>query len=344
VFVSRMAERHFIVDPQIIAVPTDPTLVTDYVAGLAQWLPSLARRRAECSIVGRTVEALFEDGRFPTHEAIAGVLAKAAVREFSILDIRNLLRLLVETEPYLEHHTGFTCVAANRIEVNPPELIFRLGSHVGDALEQALAAAALAQEDGWCKDGVYWATLSRPRDCIWLNAKSHVVLAECLDRSLLQVDRNVEINCRIITQVDEFDSIGEISKLYRNPEEAVKLAVVRLRRNGVCCPTKLPEIAAGGDFVSSIETLGLHRQPAVLDTIFQRAALATLNQLANVTGAKLHPVRTAPAADAPQVERPDGARLWRCMVTKTGAGYRLHFWKLPSGAIELDSVMTESEC
>lgn len=338
-----MTRRHIIVDPFVVATPTEPAQLSEYVAGLAEWLPALARRREECSVIERSVAILLEEGRFPTFEAIAALLAKSESAEYSVVDIRNLLRVVVETEPYLEHHLRRRSVAVEQLEATPREPIERMGKRVEETIEQALVMVALAQQEGWAADGVYWATTSWPVEAEGLDTHAFVTLVELLDGSVQAVNVGIDGHCRVVTRVEDLDDIQRVADLYRDPSAAVMAVLDRLRRAGLPCSLEQPQVLVADGFVESVEALAIHRHPAVLETVFQRAALAAVGHLDGVSGAKLHPVRTSSAADSPQVVRDDGARLWRCMVTKRGAGYRLHFWSLPGGGIELVAVMRESE-
>jgi len=54
---------------------------------------------------------------------------------------------------------------------------------------------------------------------------------------------------------------------------------------------------------------------------------------------QVHQLRTSEAGNAPTVVRDDGATCWRAnLQTKTASARRLHWWQLPSGAIELSAV------
>jgi hypothetical protein len=130
--------------------------------------------------------------------------------------------------------------------------------------------------------------------------------------------------------------------LYEDPPRATRYAFDHELTDSERSGLSLGAVATGANFITSIEGCGLHNQPAILRRIFRLSARAACNALAEMPGAKLHPVRTSDAADAPQVERRDKAKLWRCMVTKSGAGYRLQYWSLPGGGIQLQGVMVES--
>jgi hypothetical protein len=57
-----------------------------------------------------------------------------------------------------------------------------------------------------------------------------------------------------------------------------------------------------------------------------------------------HPPRANAAGDTPPHRRDDGATCFRVAVEKNvAAARRLHFWKLPDGAIELSRVVVHDD-
>src|SRR5580704_7896553 len=149
-----MASRHLLIDP--------------FVIGLMNWLPSLTRRRGECSIAQRAVAVLLEEDRFPTRDKILDLLRQAANAEYSVVDIQNMLRIVAETEPFFENHTGVDMVAASEFSIDPPGALSRLSERLQAVSQNTLVVAAMEMADGRWRGGVYWATTSWPFDPRWL--------------------------------------------------------------------------------------------------------------------------------------------------------------------------------
>jgi hypothetical protein len=336
-----VVERHVVVDPYVLAVPSDATTTSAYVKGLVDWVPILSARRHESSFFHSALVVLMEENRFPTHDTLSPLLSRAGAQEYSVFDLLQMVSVLAATEPFFENFVERRSAAATAVAVSPTAVIDRLSARLGGATRDALVLAAVAHEAGWCPHSTYWATSTWNSPDDWVETTARVSLVELSNGDLESVDRAVTSVLRVLTETEEIEFSDALEDVYKTPGAAVALVLHRLRRYDSTIPAAVT-VLAGDKFVGSLEAHGVQNQPAVLETVFHRAALAALGRLAQISGAKLHPVRTSKAANAPQVERADGAKLWRCMVTKTGAGYRLHYWTLTGDGIELDEVMQEA--
>lgn len=96
------------------------------------------------------------------------------------------------------------------------------------------------------------------------------------------------------------------------------------------------EPALGRDFLASVETVqGISR-----DRIVEVCAHVVCGRAPAIAGLELHPLRSSEGGDAPQRQRADGAKAWRCSLQSgTPSARRLHYWALPDGRIELAKVV-----
>jgi hypothetical protein len=288
------------------------------------------------------MHVLVQEDRFPTHVNLPALLTRAGAQEYSVVDLLQLVRALTATEPFFETFIKRRAVAADDIEVSPADVIDRLGQDLGATTRNSLVLAAVAQDSGWCPDSTYWATSVWNGSSDWIETTAQVSMVESFGGDLEVLERQISGVIRVLTETKEIEFSHSLEDLYSNPEQAVALVLRRLREYDSTIPSTVV-VTAGANFVTSLEAHGMHHHPGLLETVFHRAVLAALGRLGQIKGAKLHWVRTSKAADAPQKERADGAKLWRCMVTQKGAGYRLHFWTLTDGSVELEAVMQESE-
>jgi hypothetical protein len=158
-------------------------------------------------------------------------------------------------------------------------------------------------------------------------------MLERLDGTVLEVNQPIANTFELLADPASAEADITVEDLYADPDRAT--AMMHAEVDG-------SRIGAATHFVASLESFNIHRQPAILRAVYRRAALAALGRLHQLDGADLHAVRENANADAAQVTRDDGAKLWRCTVTKRGAGYRLDYWALRDGAgIQLDRVVTE---
>lgn len=338
-----MAGYHVIIDPDLLRLPMQADDAGTYVESLIEWLPFLMRNRSDCSLLEGAVVVMLEEGTFPTHELLRPLLSQAGLVEYSLNDLRNLVRVVAESEPFLEQHLGRRTVAASQIVVDPAYTTDRLGGRLGSITKEGLALAALAQSEGWCPKGVYWATNRWELNSRAIETDAHIELTELSSGELKEDDVDVHGMFHVLSTTAEMEELRPLEQLYVTPVDAVRHVLSAMRRRGVFSGDP-PDIRAAPAFVAALERYNLQHQPSVLATVFERAALAAVGLLSSIAGAKVHPVRTDRAADAPQVERSDGSRLWRCMVTKKGAGYRLHYWTLPGGGVELETILVEAKC
>ncbi|HVB73955.1 MAG TPA: hypothetical protein VNE38_10400, partial [Ktedonobacteraceae bacterium] len=76
-------------------------------------------------------------------------------------------------------------------------------------------------------------------------------------------------------------------------------------------------------------------------------AAVIADQAKHIKGYKLHELRESEAANSSQRTRArDNAKAWRLMISKHGAGWRMHYWQISTEAgsiIEFSNVVKESD-
>ncbi|MFO0589669.1 MAG: hypothetical protein U0441_19175 [Polyangiaceae bacterium] len=110
----------------------------------------------------------------------------------------------------------------------------------------------------------------------------------------------------------------------------------------------LSVLQIGNHFWRSLEKTGILQDSGATAKLLKICAciLADRHEEMNVDRRDL---RRSAAPDSKQRTREsDGAKAWRLTITKTGAGYRLHYWDVPASAergrtIELANVLRERE-
>jgi predicted RNA-binding protein with RPS1 domain len=96
------------------------------------------------------------------------------------------------------------------------------------------------------------------------------------------------------------------------------------------------EPALGPEFLESLASVQGVRREKVAEV----CAHVVSGRAAEIAGLELHPLRTSEAGDAPQRERADRAKAWRCSIqTGTPSARRLHYWRLPDGSVEIAKVV-----
>ena len=337
-----MCDRHIVIDPILIAVPADPAAYVAYLHRLIDWLSCLSEYREICSIPSEAVYRLMDIDRYPNRSRIAEVLRSVGDPSITLIDVLNLVRVIAESEPFLEHHTRLKAGVVGRLTIDPTSVVDRQPTEVREPVRVALGLASLARQNGWASRSARLATLREEDWPAEVRVEGELAIVELLDGGYLQ-DQQVAGLFAVMASPDSIDCDLSIQELWTDCKAALGwLARVNLS-DADRASANPSAVCYGAAFVESVCQCGIDKQPAVLEQLLMRGLLAGMGRLKDVAGAKLHPCRESEDANAAQRVRDDGAKLWRCMVTRTGAGYRLHYWSRPDGRVELDSVMVESE-
>lgn len=337
---------HVIVDPYVIALPLvdEQRDASAYLEGLIRWANRLRTSDVLHTTPERCVENMIATGAFPTLQCLKEFIYQKRVTGISAVDVANCVRSIADRRPYTEDAVNVhALLRSDDCIVAPAAVIDRLNTPLAGSFADCLFAVVVSDANN--SENVAVGTIGladKPRE-IMLNGT--VASYERADRTVLD---NIAVSSQIALLHDEDydaeeDAAVEWCEVYGNVTEVVSAALRELHRRPEFATTKCTDISYGSEFVSSIQKLGLHQQAPILKRIFVLAVYAGIGIIARISGAKLHPVRKSKAADADQMLREDGAKLWRCMVTQKGAGFRLHYWSLVDGRIELDRILVESE-
>jgi len=226
--------------------------------------------------------------------------------------------------------------------VSPQLLLDRLPETVRQAGEQALFIAAFAISEELLEVLLYGTREVDLGGAESVAVAGTVGLVEWANGEIESRGAAIAAELPLVSNPHDLIEPATWEAVMHDPAEATRHVYTHDVR-GPNDPDVMPRLIVGKKFERTLVDLGLDAQPRRLHRVYFLAAMAIVGRLDQVNGAQLHWVRTSEAADAPQVEREDGAKKWRCMVTKQGAGYRLHYWSLPAGGVELDAVLVESE-
>ena len=102
----------------------------------------------------------------------------------------------------------------------------------------------------------------------------------------------------------------------------------------------LPEFAIGRRFLDSLDRLEGITATKVADVVFEVVTGLAID----LPGRDVHRLRTGMGGDAPPRTREDGATCMRAnLQSNTPSARRLHYWKLPTGQVELSRVVTHDD-
>jgi predicted RNA-binding protein with RPS1 domain len=96
------------------------------------------------------------------------------------------------------------------------------------------------------------------------------------------------------------------------------------------------EPVIGPEFLQSVSQVhGINR-----DRVVEVCAHVVSGRAPEIGGLELHPLRSSEGGGAPQREREDGAKAWRCSLqVGSPSARRLHYWQLLDGGVELAKVV-----
>ena len=156
----------------------------------------------------------------------------------------------------------------------------------------------------------------------------------------LETDALAELRSTLgmIFAPNEADGYEVLESIWQNTQKAVSWAYQTLKRDGTLSghARELPRITAKPCFNESILELHLEQQDNAMKSLFGaviEAALGVRPRYMKAEGNTHHPLREG----IQQIDRKvDEATAWRLHFH---ADYRLHYWLLPNGDMELSLVV-----
>lgn len=336
---SNVALPEIIVDPFIFCLPDVPTshVVHEYLEGVLAWGQVLRTRESVTSEAA--VGELQMADRYPTYENLRKLISGAQVEFVSVVDVQQWLRVLSERSPYLEDVIAIRdsdCQGA----LDPTAAESRLPARAAAAFKNALASTIIHADR---HDEALPNVGTRGLDGCFLRFTGCVTITadQAGDVANVPVSDQEITGAFPLVQNPADLTHREWDDVCNEPQAAISFFLVAL---GIPDAAEVAlRVRIGPEFVASLHRAGMHGQPARLRRLYRLCAIAAAGQLSTVNGASVHPVRVSVAADAAQVTRNGCDALWRCMVSKRGAGYRLHYWTCGDGTTELHELMVESE-
>ena len=147
---------------------------------------------------------------------------------------------------------------------------------------------------------------------------------------------------------EDLPALLDILELWNRGEQGIRYAIDQRYKSYWKSLHTLPlHYSFGEHFLESVYQAGLDTQEFMLNKIVKAIVDVIADQAKNVKGYKLHPLRANIAGDSKQMTREtDGAKCWRVDLTLRGAGWRMHYWSIPTAEgplIEFINVCKESQ-
>lgn len=342
------------VDPVIVTAPPDNTSrdgIVEWLTNLTIWLQEALTSPFEWLHFVQATNLLQEIGRFPDFNLLRN-WQKQYRLDINIIQIaRNVndffrneefdLKLALDSLAYIFE------VEDGSIAINPTQFATRWQDALQEDMHSLFAATCVSK-------------------CLNHDLARELRIATL---ALQHPAREIEVSAVIVDVMPDFprnadNAISQIFPLLFTPDDLLPLIdVVELWDKGTKGLTYAieqqfkkdwHEMAAqpmkfmlGRCFIESVNDAGLDTNEHMLRRIVKSAAAVIADQAKNIKGYKLHELRETEAANSPQRTRErDNAKVWRLMLEKHGAGWRMHYWQIPreeGSIIEFSNVVKESD-
>lgn len=159
-------------------------------------------------------------------------------------------------------------------------------------------------------------------------------------------DQKIAQTLPLLFAPDDLLPLIDVISLWHEGEQGIIYAIEQQfkktwRKTGI----EPMQFRLGSYFIESVNTANLDTNIAVLEKII-RIAAAVIADKAMEVNCNLRHLRMSKAADSPQrVRSNDGARAWRLTLTDQGAGWRMHYWRVPGekNIIEFANVLKKHD-
>lgn len=344
---------NIVIDPVIVIVPSDDATRADvelWHERLMLWLNEALTAPFTWLHYKRVSELLEAYERFPSFERLKQLQRKyrldpdnsiseiaRRVNDFFRDDTLDLEEHLNQLEYVIEPEAG-------SIIIKPEQFVVRLPQYIHDDLYALLANCCACKhiEYPFGKD-LRIATLALidgSREIV-----VSVVILEAEPEFARQDDNTIVQTFPLLITPDDLVPLTDVIEVWAKGEQGINYAIrQQFKKDWFGTPLAF---RFGTHFIESVNERELDTNEIVLRGIIRAAAAVIADKAKDIPGYRLHPFRKSEAANSPQLIRDsDNAKRWRLMLQKHGAGWRLHYWQIPTpegSIIEFADVGKESE-
>ena len=345
---------NIVIDPVIVMMPEDDaarSAVEVWLENLTVWLQEALTAPFTWLHYQRASELLEAHGQFPNFARLKQLQQKHRL-DINIIQIaRNVNAFFRDETLDLESHLQRLEYAieheADSIIIKPEQFIARLPKYMRDSLHILLAnCCACKHIDLPFAQELHIATLALVNDLREIVVS--VVIIYALPDFARPADNRIVQTIPLLITPDDLLPLTDFIDLWAKGEHGILYSIKQqYKRNWPDNTISPSKFRLGPLFIKSVNERGLDSNEIVLRSIIRAASDVIADKAKEIPGYHLHPFRTSEAADSPQLIRDsDHARAWRLMIQKYGAGWRLHYWQIPTAegsTVEFANVCKESE-
>ena len=345
---------NIVIDPLIAMTPPDNATKADvevWLENLDAWLTEALTAPFIWLHYQHSSELLEANGQFPNFAQLRllnnkyhpdlnpGQLARK-VNEFFRDDAFDL-------KDRLKHLDFVTECEASSITIKPDQFITRLPNYLDNDLRMVFADCCACKHIQYpFGQNLHVATFALVDSSKEITIS--VVILDALPDFARPSDNRITQRFPLLITPDDLQPLIDIVELWSKGEQGIIYAITKQfeksRPTNNINPLKFQ---SGLHFIKSVNDRGLDNNEIVLRSIIRAVSDIIADRARDIPGYRLHHFRKSEAADGPQLVRDaDQAKAWRLMVSKHGAGWRLHYWQIPTpegSVIEFANVCKESE-
>ena len=235
---------------------------------------------------------------------------------------------------------------AGSIIIRPTQFTTRWLECIRDDMLQVLATTCTCKYTNHpFADDLHIATLRLPDEVREIEVSA--IIVDALPDFVRGADNKIVQAFPLLYTPDDLLQLTNVLELWSQGEKGIQYAIDQEYKKRYQSSVSRPlDYRIGSHFIESIKEFGLDTNGIFLDKVVRTAAATIADQVKDIKGYKLHPLRKSETADSPQrIRSGDNAKAWRLMIEKRGAGWRLHYWQVPGlkgNMIEFSNVEKES--
>lgn len=342
------------VDPVIIMTPPDnesKAEVEVWIDNLDIWLKEALTSPYFWLHSVQATDHLQSKGRFPGFELLRNWQRRYQLDINPVQLVKNVNEFFRNEDFDLKHNLDkleydFE-VEAGSVSISPVQFTARWPDFILEDMHWLLVATSVSKcLNHHISRDLQIATLKLSHAAREIEVSA--IIVESLPDIPHEADDKITQTFPLLFTPDDLLPIVDVIELWDKGEKGLSYAIeYQFKKDWRETVTQPLKFQIGSGFIESVNNAGLDTNDTILRRIVRAAAAVIADQAKHIEGYKLHERRESEAANSPQQTRSrDNAKVWRLMIGKHGAGWRMHYMQIPTpegSIIEFSNVVKESD-
>jgi hypothetical protein len=340
------------IDPVIVMTPPDNTNregIEVWLANLDIWLQEALSGHFIWLHAIEVTQLLEGNGRFPNFAILRALQQQyrldinptqtaRKINEFFRNPAYDLGESLANLEFLVELQEGST-------NIQPFSIVARWPDFIHDTMHLLLATTCASNYKYDFAKEMRFATVALT------DGTKEIVISAVVSYAIpdfvRDADNTITHSFPLLLTPDDLLPLIDVIELWNEGESGIRYAIEQEYKK-IWHKTIVKPMAFrfGPAFMKSIIDAGLDTNRTVLQRIIRMASDVIAGKDHEISGFQRHPLRENEGATSPQcVRSEDNAKAWRLDIMKSGAGWRMHYWRIPDAkgdVIEFSNVQKES--